>query len=172
MAISQLKTRTLADKFANDVRASRRKYGRYVYVALVFVTVGYLADLFLGPYVWLDAGGMVAADRTVVSVPSEAQVLSILVSPGQRVRRGQLLGRVQSAGVTQLVADLKTKHADTASKAAELNMRLYVARALGGISAERLRIAEASFDRLSALRSLSGYAGAREPGADLLARGT
>jgi multidrug resistance efflux pump len=154
MAIRQLKTRTLADKFANDVRASRRKSGRFIYMGLVVVTAVWLADLFAGPYLWLDVGGLVSADRTVISPANDSQVVAMYVSPGQMVRKGQIIGLLHSPGVTQAVADLKTRYADAAAKAAELNIRLNVARSVEQVAIERLKLAQENHAKLA---SMHGY---------------
>jgi multidrug resistance efflux pump len=153
MAIHQLKNRTLADKFANDVRASRRKKGRYIYILLVLGAFVYIGDKFLGPYVWLDAGGLVSADRTMISVPDEAQVLTIDVTPGEKVHKGEVLATVHSSRVTQNVADLKTRYADAEAKAAELNIKRNVANAVAKVAAERLKVAEDNLKKLSTSRA-------------------
>jgi multidrug resistance efflux pump len=154
MAIQQLKTRTLADQFANDVRASRRKWGRYIYI---FITLGVLAGLgkmFIGEYIWLEAGGMVAAERNVVTLPNEAQVRSISVSAGQTVHKGDILGYVHSADVNRSLADFKTRYADAAAKVAALNIQLKVAAAVLPAAIRRYAIASENLGKLQANRSL------------------
>jgi len=152
MAVHQLKTRTLADKFANDVRASRRKVGRLVYMGLVVVTAVWLADIFAGPYLWLDAGGLVSADRAVISPPNDSQVLAMYASPGQTVRKGQVVALLESPGVTQAVANLKTRYADAAVKAADLIIRLNVAVSMEKVAMERLKLAEVNYAKLTSNR--------------------
>ena len=155
MAVQQLKNRTLADKFANDVRASHRNSGRFVYIGLVMVTAAWLADVFAGPYLWLDAGGLVSADRAVISSPNDSQVVAVYASPGQMVRKGQVVALLESPAVTQAVADLKTRYADAAVKAAELNIRLNVADSVEQLGIERLKLAEENYAKLA---SNHGYA--------------
>jgi len=155
MAIRQIKHRTLADNFANDVRASRRKWGRYIYMLLVLGVAVYLGQLFAGPYIWLDAGGLVAADRVVVSPANEAQVVGVLVNAGERVKKGQLLGYVHSAITTQNLADLRTRYADAAAKVAALNIQLNVANSVERLAQDRQKIARENYTKLVANRGFA-----------------
>ena len=154
MAIQKLRSRTLADKFVNDVRASRRKWGRYIYISMTFGVLLMLGKMFVGEYIWLEAGGMISAERNIITLPNEAQVLSIEVSAGQTVHKGDVLGHVHSADVNRSLADYKTRYADAAAKVAALNIQLSVASAVLPAAIKRYMTASENLLKLTANRAL------------------
>jgi multidrug efflux pump subunit AcrA (membrane-fusion protein) len=155
--IRQLHIRTNADRFANDVRASRRRFGRYVYLTTIAGILLYLANLFAGHLLWLDADGIVTADRVAVAFPYEVEVLRVDVRSGQNVKEGEPLARVRSAQVAESIATLTARYADTYARQAELQIRVDVANAVIGRAAERLSAAEANLKRVNETRA-SGFA--------------
>ena len=154
--IRQLHSRTSADRFKNDVRGSRRRLSRYVYLFSVAVLFAYLVNLFVGPLLWLQADGIVGAERVVVAFPYEAEVVNLSVQPGQKVKKGELLATVRSAQVAETVATLTARHAETYARQAELMIRVDVANAVIDRASERLNEAEANLKRVNATRS-SGF---------------
>lgn len=154
--IRQLRTYTNADRFRNDVRSRRPRYGRYVYLAAVAVLLAYLGNLFAGPLLWLQADGIVSAERVAVAFPYEAEVMEVALRPGQTVSRGDVLGTVRSAQVADTIANLTARYAETYARQAELMIRVEVANAVIERAQERLNEAENNFRRVSATRA-SGF---------------
>ena len=89
--ITQLKARTRADRFLNDVRAnqkSRRNYGRYFYIVALLAGFAYLGNLFGGHLLWLRAEGLVLSDHVIIASPYAVQVTRMEAQPGQAVTSG------------------------------------------------------------------------------------
>jgi multidrug resistance efflux pump len=155
--ITQLHKRVRADRFLNDVRANqkrRRNYGRYVYLAAVLGVFLYLTSLFVGPYLWLRAEGLVISDHVVIASPYAVQVTRVLVQPGQRVRRGDLLVKAHSPEVIEALATLTTRAAETSGRQAEIAFKYEVANALVRNADERLAEAEAQLKKVQASHSI------------------
>ncbi len=154
--IRRIHSRTRADRFKNDVRSSRRRYSRYVYLLAVAALFAYLANLVVGPTLWLQADGIVSAERIAVAFPYDSEIMQLTVRPGQKVKKGDLLATVRSAQVAETVATLTARHAETYARQAELMIRVDVANAVIDRASERLNEAEATLRRVNATRS-SGF---------------
>ncbi len=152
--IRQIRTRTKADRFENDVRASKPKWGRYIYLACVLGFFAYLGNLLIGPMIWLQAEGLVTAENMVIASPYESQVLEISVQPGQIVHKGQVLGKVHSPQVASVLADLASQNAATVARQAELSIKVEVADTVMQSAKERLAEAENSLRKKTGARSL------------------
>ncbi len=138
--IRALRERNVADRFLNDVRADRkrqRRLGRYVYLVLLALLFGYLVQLFAGPYLWLQAEGMVLSDQITIASPYGVQVVEMMVSPGQRVRRGDSLVKVQAPQVIDSMAELTSRLAESAARQSDAAVKVEVARALLKSATER-----------------------------------
>jgi multidrug resistance efflux pump len=152
--ITELRDWTRADRFLNDVRANqkkRRNWGRYVYLAIVIVVFGYLANLLFGQYFWLRANGMVVSDHVVVASPYEVQITDMLVQPGDRVRMGQIIAKVRSPQVIETVARLTAQAADTNARQAEIAVKLDVANAVMKTANQRLAQTAAQLKQVNAV---------------------
>ena len=135
------------------MRTSRRRYGRYVYLTAVAGILIYLGNLLVGHLLWLDADGIVSAERIVVAFPYEVEVQRVDVRSGQSVNEGDPLARVHSSQVAESIATLTARYADTYARQAELQIRVDVANAVIGRAAERLREAEANLKRVNETRA-------------------
>lgn len=158
--ITQLRSRTRADRFLNDVRANqkkRRNYGRYVYLATVLAVMLYLANLFVGHYFWLRAEGLVLSDRVVIASPYEVQVTDLFAHPGQHVAKGQMVARVSSPQIASAMANLTARSAETHARYAEMAVRFEVADSLLKRAEERLAETEAQLKKVDAARGASGF---------------
>lgn len=158
--ITQLRERNRADRFLNDVRANQKKhrnYGRYVYLFAVLCLFLWLLNLFVGPYVWLKAEGLVVADHVVVASPYEVQVLAVVAKPGQQVRKGEVLVRINSPQVAEAMATLTSRSAETTARQAELAIKLEVANTLMKSAEERLSDTEAQLKRINTARGGQGF---------------
>lgn len=158
--ITQLKDRTRADRFLNDVRANqkaRRNYGRYVYIAALLAFFAYLGNLFAGHLVWLRAEGLVLSEHVIIASPYAVQVTKMEVQPGQAVRQGDVLAHVSSPQMMEAMATLTSKAAETTARQAELAIKLEVANAVMKTADERLRETEAQLRKVNTSRAGSGF---------------
>ncbi len=149
----ELKTRTRADRFQNDVRA-RRPTGKYLYLTLISLLFGYIAKLIFGSYLWLDAGGIVTAQRVVIAPPYDAQVLKLHVTPGTELEKGQAIGAVHSPHVVETVAALSARYAETYARQAELSVRMDIAKAMLKLAGERVGDSETMLRKLAGNRNV------------------
>ncbi|RYD62730.1 MAG: biotin/lipoyl-binding protein [Verrucomicrobiaceae bacterium] len=154
--IKAIRHQSNADKFQNDIRKHGKRYGRYVYIAFVLGFGVYLVDMFVGPYVWLEADGLVNADRVTVAATHEEQVVKINVKSGQYVKKGDVLAVVHSPQVASALATLANQYADTQAKQSDLNVRVDVSDAVTKAAEDRLAEAENNMKRLNAQRG-SGF---------------
>lgn len=158
--ITELRDRTRADRFANDVRQNQRKRrnrGRFVYLAAVLALFVWLLDMLVGSYVRLRAEGLVVSDYAVVASPYEVQVVDVRVAPGQRVRRGDVLAVVTSPRISELIATLTARQAETTARLADLAIRLEVTDALMQAARQRLADTTEQLERVNRARGETGF---------------
>lgn len=158
--ITQLKARTRADRFLNDVRAnqkSHRNYGRYVYVAAILGGAAYLGNLFGGHLLWLRAEGLVLSDHLIIASPYAVQVTKMEAQPGQAVKHGDVLAHVSSPQMMEAMATLTSKAAETTARQAELAIKLEVANAVMKTADERLKETEIQLRKVNTSRAGSGF---------------
>ena len=157
--ITQLRERTRADKFLNDVRANqkaRRNYGRYFYIAALLGVFVYLGNLFVGHLFWLRAEGLVLSEHVIIASPYAVQVTKMAVQPGQAVRRGDVLALVSSPQMMEAMATLTSKAAETTARQAELAIKLEVANAVMKTADERLKETETQLRKVNTSRAGAG----------------
>jgi multidrug resistance efflux pump len=150
--IRQLKTRTRADAFANDVRRHSRRLGKYIYLALVVALFTWAADWWVGGVIWLDAAGMVTAERYAISPPYDAQIADMAIVPGQQVKKGDYIGQIYSPQFAQSLALLTSRYAETYARQTELAIRLDVANAMSHLASERVTETDSIFRKMDSTR--------------------
>jgi multidrug resistance efflux pump len=158
--ITQLRNYQRVDRFLNDVRANqkkRRNYGRYVYLATVFGVFLYVINLFIGPFLWLKAEGLVVSDYIIIASPYEVQVTKIVAQQGQRVMKGDVLAQVHSPQVAESVASLMARAAETTARQAEIAIKLEVANTVMKTADERLASTEDQLRKVNASRNSTGF---------------
>ncbi|HEY5795822.1 MAG TPA: HlyD family efflux transporter periplasmic adaptor subunit [Bosea sp. (in: a-proteobacteria)] len=158
--ITQLRERTRADKFLNDVRANqkaRRNYGRYFYVTALLGVFIYLGNLFVGHLFWLRAEGLVLSEHVIIASPYAVQVTKMAVQPGQVVKQGDVLAVVSSPQMMEAMATLTSKAAETTARQAELAIKLEVANAVMKTADERLKETETQLRKVNTSRAGAGF---------------
>ena len=158
--ITQLRERDRADRFLNDVRSNqkkRRNYGRYIYLGGVVAVFLSLLNIFLGPYLWLKAEGLVVSDHVVIASPYEVQVQKVVAQPGQKITKGDVLVIVHSPQVTEAMATLTARAAETSARQGDLAIKLEVANTVIKSADERLADAEAQLRKVTNSRATTGF---------------
>lgn len=158
--ITQLRDRTRADRFLNDVRANqkaRRNYGRYIYIAALLGVFGYLGNIFFGHLLWLKAEGLVLSEHVIVASPYSVQVTKMAVQPGQTIRQGDVLAHVSSPQIIEAMATLTARAAETTARQAELAIKLEVANAVLKTADERLKETEVQLRKVNTSRASAGF---------------
>ena len=80
-------------------------------------------NFFFGDLVFLRADGLVLRDKTTISTTYVARVEEVNIKPGDIVKAGVPLLRVQSSEILERLADLSSKNASLTAKSAEFKIR-------------------------------------------------
>jgi multidrug resistance efflux pump len=150
--IRRLRSKARVDRLVNEARDRRSSFGRYLYITLLFFFFLWLADLFIGPLLRLQADGLVVAEYTSVGVPFPAQVEEINVRPGAEVKQGQVLARVSSIDLSVDIATLTARNAELLTKRADIQDRVRIAMAVLPIARDRAAEADRALDRIRNVR--------------------
>lgn len=149
--MKRLRKRPRADLLAQRPQAKPFYWGRRVYLALLVLAFGSLANYFVGPAITLRADGIVVRDRYEVSASFPARVRSVLVKSGEQVNNGQVLAELDSASTLRDLADLSVRNAELAARSAQLRARLASIDALMPLAARHASEAQsvmARFDKM------------------------
>lgn len=111
------------DNSRNQVRASQT-LARRLYVFALAAGALWIAYLFVGSLLLLNASGLVVQEREIVTQPFDAQVLSFKARPGEKVAAGQKLGSVISTQMLDLIPSLVTRKAQLEARQTQIAMRL------------------------------------------------
>jgi multidrug resistance efflux pump len=94
----------------NDVYKSQgrrtRRVGRTLYLLFVLGFAIYLLSALTGHLLVLNASGLVTSDRFVIGAAYTARVVETRVAPGDKVRAGQVIARLESTEVLTSLAQL------------------------------------------------------------------
>lgn len=93
----------------------RRRWGRFMYLAIVILGLLLGLDFIAGHVFWYSAKGSVGGNQYQLSPTSIATVKTIAVKPGDKVHKGQLLMSFDSPQFSQTLAETKAKIADLES---------------------------------------------------------
>jgi multidrug resistance efflux pump len=151
--IRRLRDKRRVDRLRNEGRAVRPQAGRWIYLLLLFGFFLWLADLVIGPYLRLEAKGLVLAELVSVGVPFAAEVEELSVAPGAAVRRGDPLARVSSVDRVLDIATLTARNAELLTKRAEIERRVRIAQAVLPIARERALEADRALEQIRDVRT-------------------
>lgn len=151
--IRRLQTRQRADRLGHDARTVQPRTGRWVYMLLLFGFFVWLSDMLIGPFLRLEARGLVVAELVSIGVPFAAEVEDIFVSPGAAVRPGDPLARVSSVDRVLDIATLTARNAELLTKRAEIERRVRISQAVLPIARERAHEADRALEQIRTVRS-------------------
>src|SRR5688572_13008499 len=145
MTINSLRSHIRPDNLKNQVRPGQ-SLARRIYLGSLLLGTGWIIMQFVGSMIFMDADGLVVQEREVVTPAYAAQVVSVAVSPGESVRKGQRIGTVASAQMLDLISDLTMRQAQARSRQEQIKARLEAIQATlpaadqrAGDAAEALR---------------------------------
>jgi multidrug resistance efflux pump len=151
--IRRLHQKARVDRLVDEIHDRRTRFGRYVYITLLFVFFLWLTDLLIGPLLRLQADGLVVAEYTSVGVPFAAQVEAINVRPGAEVKEGDELARVSSIDLSVEIATLTARNAELLTKRADIQDRVGIATAVLPIARDRAAEADRALKRIRDVRN-------------------
>lgn len=125
-----------------------RSVGRFVYLVLVLAFGTYLLGRLMGHLVVLNAVGLVASDRFVVGAAYTARVVDVHVNPGDTVRAGQVMARLESPDVLATLAQLVQNLALIEAQHESLIKRQRVIESIIPVAKRRLAVARDGEKRL------------------------
>lgn len=159
--IRRLRRAPAVDTLRTDGRATRGRFGRWVYLALIAAFFLWVGDLLVGSLLRLRADGLVVAEHVSVAVPFAAQVVDARTTPGGQVEAGAVLARVTSVELAQDLAILTARNADLLVRRLELERETRVADAVLPVARHRAQEAE------TALKKIEDYRGSGDVGLTL-----
>lgn len=99
------------------------RWSRRVYV-LILAGIGLaILNYAVGDAVILRADGMVVRNRYAVAATYPAKVAAVYVEEGDRVERGQILARLESADILKDIALLSLQYADISGRDTQIKVR-------------------------------------------------
>lgn len=118
-----LRKRPRPDALANEKRRVTNATGRMIYLVLLmgFGLAG--ANYLAGDFVFFKADGLVVRDKSVVAAIYVARVGEVRAREAQLVEEGDILFQLQSTEMLERLADLSTRRAQLAAKAAEFKVK-------------------------------------------------
>ena len=146
--ITSLRHRVVADRFENDVRARKARYGKWIYLSILGAGVLWIANTLVGPMVWLQAEGLISSERLVIGSPYESQVVDLAVREGEKVHEGQVLASVYSPKVVDALATLASRRAEVQARRGDLAVRVEVAETLHKFASDRSQQADSILSRM------------------------
>lgn len=123
---------------------SRGTFTRYSYFAGLLSLVTWIGNNIAGGVAYSAADGLVVGDIGAVSPEYTVTVLDVLVRNGDHVKKGDLIARVSSSRVAQLIATLSDNSATLVAKMAEIGAKASMIDQLVGSAMERERIVDAN----------------------------
>lgn len=129
------------------------KIGKWIYLGLLATFVVFLSNYFLGSTLFLQADGLVLQRYHTVAPLFDARVVSVFVKPGQSVKKGQLLAKLQSPNMSRSIAQLTAQHIQVAAQRANLQSKLLRAVKLLPILREREVLSKERLQKIQALKA-------------------
>jgi membrane fusion protein (multidrug efflux system) len=127
-----------------------------------FVRVGYLMGLlslltwtgnnFVSGWAYSRAEGIVVGDFGYVSPEYTVTVLEVLVRNGQKVQRGEVVARVSSSRVSELVARLSAESSRLVSQMAQINAKASMIEMLVRGAEQRQQVVEGNYEALGMVK--------------------
>ncbi len=94
--MKRIRKRQRADKLPTDIRRGGGAIGRRVYFIILFLTAFAVGNYFFGDKVRMRSEGVVKHDVVILEAPATVLVTDVLVRPGEAVRKGDPLLRLEA----------------------------------------------------------------------------
>ena len=121
--VKALRKRPRLDTLVNEKRRVTNVAGRMVYLALLVAFALTILNYLFGDFVFLRADGLVVRDHIEIASTYLARVEEVAVKEGQRVNKGEVLLRLQSADLLERLADLSARRAQLAAREVDFKTR-------------------------------------------------
>lgn len=141
-------------------RQRARRLGRMIYLVSVIGFAFYLISTLTGHLIVLNVSGLVTSDRFIVGAAYTARVVETNVAPGDTVRKGDVIARLESTEVLSSIAQLAQNNALIEGRRQGIIKRQQVVEALIPVARRRLETAKEGEARL-----------ARDPTGDMTSQG-
>lgn len=129
-------------------QASAGSAVRTIYAILLIALSLFMGWLVIKPAIYTESPGEVLAPEYILSTPYDASVIEVLARPGSRVKAGDVLARVRSPRIDELMTSLATGIAVQTNAIAELRIRQAVAQAVLPAAQRRSAAARENVRRL------------------------
>lgn len=149
--ITRLKTRPRLDALDNQRRGAGKTLGRRIYFGLLIAIFVSLAYFFVGARFVLDADGLVVKNRFLLAAEYDSRVIKIFVQPGDQVRKGQSLLRLDSRDIANKLSDFDARRTELLNQLEEVTALISNADRLLPIAEAQQAQAKAYTDRVQKL---------------------
>lgn len=156
--IKVLKTRVPVTVLPKEHKNGLR-WGRWIYLGFLLLFSTGLLNHWLGPAFFLSADGLVLRQRLTAASPFEATVAAVYVQPGDRVKKGTPLLKVDSAVLFRTLAELSTRQAELISHIAAVKSKLVMTESTLPFAEKQLKDLSSgivAMDRLRVQNLMSG----------------
>ena len=122
----------------NERRSKSGSLVRAIYAIGIVAFFAIMSWNFARQLFFLEGTGTVSAQKRVVSFPFPVRVTSVNIVPGSDVKKGDLIGTVESFSVEQIGAQLVIQMSELGAKIAELEVRRTIAKELQPFTQKRM----------------------------------
>jgi multidrug resistance efflux pump len=153
--LKSIRKRPRPDVLKTEQRRATNRSGRVLYLCLLLVMLVAGVNFLFGDFIFLRAEGLVLRDKSTLSASYLARVEVVNVKPGATVEKDAVILRLRSMEVLERLADLSSRSAGLAAKAAEFHVRSETIAKLLPLAERRERETATvleQFDRLSNVR--------------------
>lgn len=149
--ITRLKTRPRLDALDNQRRGAGKKLGRRIYFGLLVALGLSLVYFFVGARFVLVADGLVMRQRYLVAAEYDSRLMESYIRPGDTIRAGQMLMRLDSRDIANKLSDYNTKRSELQNQLEEIEALLAQSNKLLPLAEEQARRASDYAERVDGL---------------------
>jgi multidrug resistance efflux pump len=153
--LKSIRKRPRPDVLKTEQRRVTNRSGRMLYLGLLIAMLIAGINFLFGDLIFLHAEGLVLRDKSTLSASYLARVEVVNAKPGAKVVKGAIVLRLRSMEVLERLADLSSRNAGLAAKAAEFHVRSETVAKLLPLAERREQetaIVLEQFDQLSNVR--------------------
>ena len=110
-------------KLDTEVRSSKGRFGRVLYLCLLAGFVCLVSYYFLGGMFVLSADGVVLSERQIVAARYPGTITAVLVNEGDSVTKGETLMQLESFETVKTLADLSLRNSELSYRDIELRAK-------------------------------------------------
>lgn len=152
--MKRLRSKSRVDTLAVQQSWRSGQWTRRIYLVLLAAIALVVLNYSLGDAVILRADGMVVRDRYDVGATFPAKVAAVYVEKGDRVDKGQVLAKLESAEILKDIAQLSLQFADISTRDAQIAIRAGTTRELVPLAERHAEQSASAVQRYETMKGL------------------